>query len=118
MTVHRYYRESGAAGVDGAVLALAAEPSDQAVAGARAALDGWFERHAQVVAPVALVDGQALMRRFGLTAGPQIGRLLDALREAQVAGRVRTADEALAYVASMCTPPDADAVAAGGGETG
>lgn len=118
MAVHRYFRELGAAGVDGAVLALAAAPSGQVVAAARAVLEGWFERHAQVVAPPSLVDGQTLMRRLGLASGPRIGRLLDAVREAQVAGQVRTVDEALAHAARLCMPPDADAVAAGGGETG
>lgn len=48
-------------------------------------------------APTAkpLLDGRALMHHFDLPPGPQLGDLLEYLREAQAAGDVSTTDEAL-----------------------
>jgi len=56
----------------------------------------WFERHEQTVAPPALVTGDDLMAELGLDPGPQIGRLLEAVRETQAAGEVTTREQALA----------------------
>jgi len=39
-----------------------------------------------------------LMEQFDLEEGPRIGELLEAVREAQVMGQVRTREEALAWV--------------------
>ena len=38
------------------------------------------------------------MDKLGLQPGPQLGELLEAVREAQAAGEIQNADEALAYV--------------------
>jgi poly(A) polymerase len=43
-----------------------------------------------------LVNGHDLMRALGIPPGPEVGRLLEALREAQLTGRVRTRSQALA----------------------
>lgn len=53
--------------------------------------DGGFQ--ATKVHP--LVDGYTLMAHLGLEEGPLVGRLLKHLQEAQVAGDINTADEAL-----------------------
>ena len=45
------------------------------------------------------------MRRFSLPPGPQIGRLLEAVREAQAAGQVSSLDEALNWVESLLEKP-------------
>ena len=42
-----------------------------------------------------LVDGHALMESLGLSPGPLVGRLLEAIQEAQGAGEVSTGQEAL-----------------------
>ena len=47
--------------------------------------------------PAPLVRGNRLARELGLDAGPQLGRLLDELAEAQYAGEVTTPGEALAH---------------------
>ena len=49
---------------------------------------------------VRLVTGHDLMEVLGLEPGPHLGRLLDAVLEAQAAGEVNTRDEALAWVRS------------------
>jgi len=48
--------------------------------------------------PPTLVDGRDVMRLLGLTPGPEIGRVLDNVREAQEDGAVRTRGQALAYL--------------------
>ncbi|MEX0744014.1 MAG: CCA tRNA nucleotidyltransferase [Phycisphaeraceae bacterium] len=49
------------------------------------------------VAPPPLVDGNDLIQ-LGLTPGPAFGRLLDAVYDAQLDGRVRDREQALAWV--------------------
>jgi poly(A) polymerase len=50
---------------------------------------------AQALAAPPLLDGRQLMSGLGLEPGPQVGRLLRLLREAQLDGRVSTAAQAL-----------------------
>lgn len=124
MALHRYFRAFGEAGVDGAVCALAESMSfgdaGPATSAAQSALEAWFERHEQVVAPPRLVSGDALMRRLGIASGPQVGELLTAIREAQVVGLVRNADEACALAARLIVADDDASVAAkeDGGDRG
>ncbi|HNF59712.1 MAG TPA: CCA tRNA nucleotidyltransferase, partial [Elusimicrobiota bacterium] len=46
--------------------------------------------------PPRVLDGNVLMKTLGIKPGPEVGRLLDAVREAQAAGQVTGRDEALA----------------------
>jgi hypothetical protein len=50
--------------------------------------------------PVPLVDGHLLMKRLAVKPGPRLGALLEQLMEAQAAGEIKTAEEALALAAS------------------
>ena len=49
----------------------------------------------QAISPPRLVDGDLLMAALGLEPGPTIGSLLEAIREAQAAGEITTADQAI-----------------------
>lgn len=105
--IYRYYRALGEAGVDVGLLALA-----QAVArwGAESQVERWqpyvqvvatllehyFRRYTQTIAPAPLLTGNDLMRELGLQPGPVIGQVLEAIREAQAAGEVRSRSAALA----------------------
>jgi tRNA nucleotidyltransferase/poly(A) polymerase len=51
--------------------------------------------------PPPLIDGHAVMRLLSLAPGPNVGRLLTIVREAQLAGTVTTAEEAEAYLRSQ-----------------
>lgn len=53
------------------------------------------------------VDGRVLMDALGLLPGPQIGRLLVALREAQAVGEVANSDEALDLARKLVLTVDA-----------
>lgn len=114
--VYRYFRAAGDAGVEVALLSLAdlrgTEGPDldedlwrRHVALTTHLLDTFFHRRQEVVAPSPLLTGRDLKERFGLAPGPQIGRLLAAVTEAQAAGELRTTDEALAFVASQLANP-------------
>jgi tRNA nucleotidyltransferase/poly(A) polymerase len=110
--VFRYYRATGNAGVDVALLSLAdhwatygtgAADSDflRLLAVVTRLLQDFFDHHAQVVSPSRLVDGNDLMAALGLSSGPEIGALLLAIGEAQADGDVKTREQALAYAARL-----------------
>ncbi|HHX44300.1 MAG TPA: CCA tRNA nucleotidyltransferase [Chloroflexi bacterium] len=101
LAIYRYFRRAGEAGVAGALLSWAAAGgADEVVPGAvtSALVRAWFEEHRQVVNPPPLLTGGEVMAELGLAPGPRVGRALEALREAQVQGLVRTAAEARAYL--------------------
>ncbi len=105
--IYRYFRDSGEAGIDTLYLSLA---DHLATRGPNLNLAGWQE-HTQLVeyvlaqrleqqlaAPAKLISGHDLIRTFGLKPGPDIGQLLEAVREAQASGEITTREEALAYI--------------------
>jgi poly(A) polymerase len=49
----------------------------------------------ETVQPPKIVDGHFLMNKLRLPEGPQVGRLLNAVREAQASGKVKTREQAL-----------------------
>jgi tRNA nucleotidyltransferase/poly(A) polymerase len=106
---HRFFRHAGEAGVEVALLSLAdhratygpdadVEEYSVLLRVVDALLDAYFNRQASVVAPAPLLGGRDLMREFGLKEGPALGRLLDALREAQAVGEVDSRSEARRWV--------------------
>jgi len=56
--------------------------------------------------PVCLLDGTDVIRITGVKSGPEIGRLLDLLMEAQVEGIVSTPKEAREFIKSTSNKPD------------
>lgn len=106
--IYRFFRDAGPAGVELCLLALAdlratyaqtlpQETWAAALDVVRILLEGWFEKRAESVAPPVLVNGNDLMQALSLEPGPQIGQLLEAIREAQATGAISTRDEALAF---------------------
>jgi poly(A) polymerase len=57
-------------------------------------LAGFFKRRDKVEPP-RLLDGHTLMRALRLKPGPEVGRILGLIREAQAAGEVKTVEDAL-----------------------
>ncbi|HUJ80028.1 MAG TPA: HD domain-containing protein [Nitrospiria bacterium] len=53
--------------------------------------------------PPPLIDGHAVMRLLSLPPGPDVGRLLTTVREAQLAGSITTPEEAEAFLRSHRT---------------
>ncbi|WP_420629984.1 CCA tRNA nucleotidyltransferase [Candidatus Leptofilum sp.] len=106
--VFRFFRATGASGVDIALLSLAdhlatyngtgPDPRWQALLRVVASLcHHYFERHEETVAPPPLVDGRTLMQALALEPGPEVGRLLRLIQEAQAAGEVDTAVAAIEF---------------------
>jgi poly(A) polymerase len=110
--IYRYFRATGPAGVDIGLLSLAdclatygptlpREVWAQQLVVVRALYEAWWERPEQAVAPPRLVNGVDLMQLFELNPGPHIGRMLEAIREAQAAGQVNTREQALKLAREM-----------------
>jgi hypothetical protein len=108
--VFRFFRATGPSGVAVSLFSLAdtlatycadlpAPLWDECIEMSATLLEGFFERPAEWVSPVPLLTGNDLIHEFGLAPGPQIGELLDALREAQAGGEIATREEALALAA-------------------
>lgn len=105
--IYRFFREAGSAGVDLGLLALAdlramyGPTLPQATWSAaldvvRLFLENWYEKPEEVVSPPPLLNGHDLMQALHLSPGPKVGELLEAIREAQATGEVKTLEEALA----------------------
>jgi putative nucleotidyltransferase with HDIG domain len=104
--VYRFFRDTGASGVDVCLLGLAdlratyeqtlpQETWAACLDVVRILLENWYEKPAESVTPPPLVDGNDLMRELDLQPGKQIGELLEAIREAQAIGDVSTREQAL-----------------------
>ncbi len=106
--MYRYFRDTGDAGVDILFLSLA---DHLATRGPHLKLAQWREhthlvdyvltKHFEpesLVAPPKLISGHDLINIFGLSPGPEIGELLEEVREAQASGELNTREEALAYI--------------------
>jgi putative nucleotidyltransferase with HDIG domain len=106
--VYRFFRDSGAAGVDLVLLALAdlrgsrgneltQETWTAYLDIARILLENYWEKPEEVVAPPRLLDGRDLIRELSLPPGKTIGMLLESIREEQAAGRIENREQALAF---------------------
>ena len=110
--VYRFFLEAAGAGPECVLLSLAdyaavqagnphLEAWDRRIATAGILLEAYFRRRAERVDPAPLLDGRQIMSTFDLAPGPQVGQLLQALREAQAAGEVIDAEDAVAWLASL-----------------
>jgi poly(A) polymerase len=72
-------------------------------------VDAYFNRKAELVTPPPLVTGNDVMSALALAPGPEVGRLLRLIGEAQAAGEVSTAEQALALAEKLHKTPEIDA---------
>jgi putative nucleotidyltransferase with HDIG domain len=103
--IHRFFRDVGANGLDICLLSLAdglakggpPEPADweRRVQTVATLLDHFFHRYDRTVSPPPLLNGRELMSELGIRPGPEVGRLLRLIQEAQAAGEVATVAGAL-----------------------
>jgi len=110
--IYRFFRDTGPAGVDICLLSLAdflatygatlpQEAWAQHLEIVRSLLEAWWEHPQQAVKPPSLINGHDLIQSFHLLPGPQIGQLLEAVREAQAEGQVNDREQALALVGAL-----------------
>ena len=108
--IYRYYRAAGDAAIDTLYLNMA----DYLAARGPDLVSRDWESHCQVIghilceglAPAAgdhaprLIDGDVIMSSFSLPPGPEVGRLVELVREAQSSGEISTRQEAIELVES------------------
>lgn len=105
-SIYRFYRDAGPMGLDVCMLYLAdglarRGSGDEGVAWERrlrtvnVLLDHYVNRYLETISPPALLGGRELMSALGLRPGPEVGRLLQVIEEAQAAGQVSTLEGAL-----------------------
>jgi len=106
--IYRYFRDTGDTGLDILFLSLA---DHLATRGPHLNTTHWqnhikiveyvlaqrFQKE-NVVMPAKLVDGHDLIDIFAISPGPEIGKLLEAVREAQASQELASREEALAYI--------------------
>jgi len=106
--IFRFYRDVGDAGVDICLLTLAdlwatydnTLPEEIWVTCldvVRIFMESWWEKKSELVMPPQLLSGNEIMESLSLDPGPEVGRLLDAVREAQVVNHVAGKENALNY---------------------
>ena len=104
--IYRFFRDTGPAGVEVCLLALAdiratyeeTLPQDLWTAVLdviRLLLENWYEKPTETIAPPFLVKGDDLMQELTLQPGKIVGDLLEAIREAQAMGEVTSREQAL-----------------------
>ncbi len=109
--VYRYYRDTGQAGVDILFLNLADHLATRGpdldisawrehIGLAKYLLEKYFEKE-NAVNPPRIIDGYDIMKSFGLSPGPRIGELLEAVKEAQASGEITDRGQALAYIKKL-----------------
>ncbi len=107
--IYRYFQATGPAGVDICLLSLAdtlatygpSLPQEvwvRQIDVVRTLLEAYWEQPEQSVSPPPLVSGKDLLDQFGLSPGPQIGSLLEQVREAQAMGEIQDRQGALEFV--------------------
>jgi poly(A) polymerase len=110
--IYRFFRDTGEAGVDICLLSLAdvlatygpTLPQDvwtAHLAVVRSLLEAWWEQPDERVSPSPLLTGQDLISELGMEPGPQIGQVLEDLREAQATGQIHARGEALEFARDL-----------------
>ena len=106
LQIHRYFKRAQDAGVglifndlasflagtDGSPLG---EQWESRVNIARQLLEAYFDRRDEIIDVEPLLSGEEIILEFKLKPGPLIGKLLQRLIELQVAGKLKTRDQAL-----------------------
>jgi tRNA nucleotidyltransferase/poly(A) polymerase len=64
----------------------------------RELLKAWFENFESQVDTPNLLTGNKIIQFFGLKPGPQIGKLLEEVREAQACGEIKSQEDAIEFV--------------------
>jgi len=107
--IYRFFKEYKKTGVEGIFLALAYHLTindssfdetswqDQLEV-ARNLLEGLWEKKTEWIDPPVLLDGDDLQEELCMEPGPEIGKTLEALREAQVRYGLDSKQEALEYI--------------------
>jgi hypothetical protein len=117
---YRYFRQVGEHGVGAVLIMLADELAQQVtppraeywssrVELARSMLEGWFEKFESLVEPATILRGDEVMALTGELPGPEIGKILESVREQQVLGVLSTNEQALLFIKQNYGPGRSEA---------
>jgi len=106
--IYRFFRDAGPRGVDLVLMGLADLRGSRGTAmtdrawtafleTARLLLENYWEKPQESVAPPRLVDGVQVMQAYGLQPGRIVGRVLQAIQQAQAEGSVSSREEAIEF---------------------
>ena len=115
---YRFFRDLGKSGIDLSLLALANSWGKEKIGSADlspAPLGGEAEKMKTLVNGLLvyyfdtynprplqpLLEGNEVMRILGLPPGKEVGNVLDALKSAEIAGKVRSREEALEFIKNI-----------------
>ncbi len=104
--IYRYFKDTEDVGVEIVLLSLADHLATwgpnlreqrwaRRLEVAELLLSHYFNRREETIAPPLLISGHDLLEELALSPGPMIGQLLEAVREAQAIGEIKTREEAL-----------------------
>lgn len=107
-TLYRYFRATGDAGPDVALLSIADQRGKgfiddraEVVAVARHLLAAYFEEYTSLVAVRPLLSGREVIELAGIEPGPRVSELLERLKEAQAGGHIRDRESAIRYLEDL-----------------
>jgi tRNA nucleotidyltransferase/poly(A) polymerase len=114
--VHRFFRDTGGAGIDVLLLSLAdhldlvqygadVDQWERICDAVGVLLQSYYERYEEIIEPVPLLSGRDLVEGLGMEPGPEVGRVLLMLYEAQAAGEVSSREEALQLASNLRQEP-------------
>jgi tRNA nucleotidyltransferase/poly(A) polymerase len=110
--IYRFFRDCGVSGVDICLLSLADMlatfgtnlPKDtwrRHLEVVRSLLDAYWESSKEKLNPVPLITGHDLIEQLGIPPGPQIGKILESIRESQATGQIKSYAEAIEFARSL-----------------
>jgi poly(A) polymerase len=110
--IYRFFRDAGYCGILVGFLHLAdliatygksmpAKGWATALKSVDRLFDAWFHQYEEIVAPPRLLNGDDLIDKFGIKPGPQLGKILEQIREEQAAGKILERNAALEYAVKL-----------------
>jgi tRNA nucleotidyltransferase/poly(A) polymerase len=112
---YKYFKQTMDSGVGAILSMLAFELSSQIeppsperwsskIELARSLFEAWFDQYESIVDPEHLVNGDDVMEVLGIKPGPEIGQVIESVREAQVQGELTSRDQALEFIKRRSIP--------------
>ncbi|MBN1230610.1 MAG: CCA tRNA nucleotidyltransferase [Anaerolineales bacterium] len=107
--IYRFFKDTKSNGIAVVLLSLAnllatyhtnlsQDLFEAVLSNAKLLFEAWWDKHQELVSPPVLLSGKEVMIYTGLKPGPIVGEYLEAIREAQVEGQVKTKEEAIAFL--------------------
>jgi poly(A) polymerase len=112
VAIYQYFRNTGAAGIDICLISLAdllatygvtlpQERWSRQLEIVHTLMEAWWKNPGKLINPPVLLTGHDIIETFELNPGPQVGELLEKIREAQVSEEVNNQKEAFRYISEL-----------------